>query len=963
MKYIICCFNFFLFFFQFSSVQSQDSQINYTRQQVIDRLESYINHPHEINNNHTNKWQNNYWTHDGYNHSSWLGYEGTIWGAPYGYGLKDIIDPEPSGTRDDIAYKINQGEFRDLNYEIDTVLTFFPDDDEIGANPYLSEELIITTTRYTEDKNLQLEVSVDDANVGWKVRLYNIQYHVDVENRTSTKIWETENWHYGDDILNTENIEYTGKYVLEMEVGAFESLDADITVWMPEIVDEDYYACGSHKGHYHYTPWSDPDSWAFGIDCSGFACIGYGLESQIGDLNTRSFAGMWDSLGLDNIAKADYIVKAGSHIVIFKEDLGGGFISVLHSTGRFDNVPPPDGTGEEDKDIEDDYLDNGYHIRTPFEPLQDVLPEIQDVYLVNETDPFENKIDFETNGDGNYLIPLDEYSSFDIIVQTVDQVPGIEIMKKTEVKTIKYRYYIKGTTPSDWVNGFTSEDSSDNYNSTGGDDFIYASGTDYNNKDFHYIATNGEYPINDSGTWDISGYGDGDNVKIDVIATDWVEKSDTFSVVYEFEIPEDENNPIIHQIYLTEEIDTLEQEIIIENNIVERDKYDIIVVGNDFDINGNVREVKKVEYRYYIEGGSIPGWTVGFDSTNLDMKYVYGSGTDPSATYWKYIVTNNNQHADTCTLDLTDTALFPIGKKLIIEAKVTDSNSNDTTKSEFYYIESKIKVDDITPQIIDVYFAYDSVDTDDKIELSYYTTADGRKFPKLPYKDLDIIVHVKDQEYDEVGSIVTCEVESIYVHAHVPKSDRSGIEVELGALKLPQENYYTSSNKNHFIYAGSDATPENYHYLVTNTTESDEDFWNPEAIVESSYETGIYIYAIAFDWNGNPSPDFDAGYFVDVEDEKIIPDFYTLSPNYPNPFNPETKIEYQLPTNGNIKLLIYNLIGQKIKTLHNGFKAEGFHDILWDGKDEYGKDVSSGIYLCTLQASNYKDSIKLILMR
>jgi len=452
-------------------------------------------------------------------------------------------------------------------------------------------------------------------------------------------------------------------------------------------------------------------------------------------------------------------------------------------------------------------------------------------------------------------------------------------------------------------------------------------------------------------------------VQLDVITSDWTGKSDTFAVDYEFYIPKDENTPIIHSIYLTEEIDTLELAIVIENNIVERDKYDIIVVGNDFDINGNAREVKIVEYRYYIEGDSKPGWTVGFDSTNLDMKNVYGSGHDPSTTYWQYIVTNNNQSSDTCTLDLNDTALFPTGAKLIIEAKVTDSNSNDTTKSEFYYIESKIKVDDIPPQIIDVYFAYDSVDTDDKIKLSYYTTADGKQYPKLPYKDLDIIVHVEDQEYDEFNNKVDCEVKYIRVYARIYPSTYH----DLGNLELPIKNYYSSSGENHFIYAGPDENPENYHYIVTNDTSSDDGSWNPENLIKRADveedERGISIYVEAKDWNDNPATTFDAGYFVDVEDEEIIPDFYKLSPNYPNPFNPETKIEYQLPGSGNIKLLIYNLIGQKIKTLHNGFKAEGFHDILWDGKDEYGKDVSSGIYLCTLQTSNYKDSIKLILMR
>jgi hypothetical protein len=69
-----------------------------------------------------------------------------------------------------------------------------------------------------------------------------------------------------------------------------------------------------------------------------------------------------------------------------------------------------------------------------------------------------------------------------------------------------------------------------------------------------------------------------------------------------------------------------------------------------------------------------------------------------------------------------------------------------------------------------------------------------------------------------------------------------------------------------------------------------------------------------------------------------------LIQNYPNPFNPSTTIEYELGEEGPISIEIYNVKGQKIKTLVDGFKVAGTHRVVWDGRDGYGRRVASGIY-------------------
>jgi len=92
--------------------------------------------------------------------------------------------------------------------------------------------------------------------------------------------------------------------------------------------------------------------------------------------------------------------------------------------------------------------------------------------------------------------------------------------------------------------------------------------------------------------------------------------------------------------------------------------------------------------------------------------------------------------------------------------------------------------------------------------------------------------------------------------------------------------------------------------------------------------------------------------------ETELPTSYNLYPNYPNPFNPSTKITYSLPKAGEVNLTIYNILGQKVATLVDGNRRAGRRSIRWDAKG-----LSSGIYLCRLKAGDYSMTIKMILLK
>ncbi len=100
-----------------------------------------------------------------------------------------------------------------------------------------------------------------------------------------------------------------------------------------------------------------------------------------------------------------------------------------------------------------------------------------------------------------------------------------------------------------------------------------------------------------------------------------------------------------------------------------------------------------------------------------------------------------------------------------------------------------------------------------------------------------------------------------------------------------------------------------------------------------------------------------------TDDNILNPPMISLEQNYPNPFNPITTIEYNLIESGNVDLTIYNIKGQKIKTLHQGFKQAGDHNVVWNGTDTNNRKVSSGIYYYRLRTKEDTDTRKMVLMK
>ena len=94
-----------------------------------------------------------------------------------------------------------------------------------------------------------------------------------------------------------------------------------------------------------------------------------------------------------------------------------------------------------------------------------------------------------------------------------------------------------------------------------------------------------------------------------------------------------------------------------------------------------------------------------------------------------------------------------------------------------------------------------------------------------------------------------------------------------------------------------------------------------------------------------------------------IPDEISLHQNYPNPFNPITEIKYDIPKKQHVQLYIFDILGRKVTTLINGIQQPGYLSVKWDGTDEHGINVSAGMYFYSIQAENFRQVKKMVLLK
>ena len=120
--------------------------------------------------------------------------------------------------------------------------------------------------------------------------------------------------------------------------------------------------------------------------------------------------------------------------------------------------------------------------------------------------------------------------------------------------------------------------------------------------------------------------------------------------------------------------------------------------------------------------------------------------------------------------------------------------------------------------------------------------------------------------------------------------------------------------------------------------------------------TPISVTTASSQWDGGET----------LDGSSVLPSTYSLSEAYPNPFNPTTTIDYTLRENGNVSLVVYDLMGRIVKELVNEFQfSDGgaTHSVIWNGTDSSGNMVSSGIYIYRMVSNDFTKSHRITLMK
>jgi hypothetical protein len=128
-------------------------------------------------------------------------------------------------------------------------------------------------------------------------------------------------------------------------------------------------------------------------------------------------------------------------------------------------------------------------------------------------------------------------------------------------------------------------------------------------------------------------------------------------------------------------------------------------------------------------------------------------------------------------------------------------------------------------------------------------------------------------------------------------------------------------------------------------------------------ETNYYRLA-AVDHAGNISEYTDvveaAVLSIDLD---LLPEVFALHQNYPNPFNPVTTLRYDLPEDATVSIIIYDVMGRKVRSLINRHQSAGFRSIHWNATNDMGEPVSAGMYIYMIQAGNFTKTKKMVLLK
>ncbi len=248
---------------------------------------------------------------------------------------------------------------------------------------------------------------------------------------------------------------------------------------------------------------------------------------------------------------------------------------------------------------------------------------------------------------------------------------------------------------------------------------------------------------------------------------------------------------------------------------------------------------------------------------------------------------------------------------------------------------------------------------------------------RTSFYDVDYIGTTIPTGYITVIGIPNSRTDGNYI------TSRSLADLVPGIIEAPYGLNFTIQNGNDVLLSWApgdivlpDRTERNWENLtalkvyrndIVIATITDFILYEPAYYMDSDLPNGDYDYYVTNvyfnQYESAPSNTVSVNITAN-DDHVIIPAEKTaLTGNYPNPFNPETTIGYSIKNPSKVNITIYNLKGEKVRTLVNESKGNGMYNVKWNGKDDNGRAVTSGVYLYRMQAGNFVSTKRMMLMK
>ena len=189
-----------------------------------------------------------------------------------------------------------------------------------------------------------------------------------------------------------------------------------------------------------------------------------------------------------------------------------------------------------------------------------------------------------------------------------------------------------------------------------------------------------------------------------------------------------------------------------------------------------------------------------------------------------------------------------------------------------------------------------------------------------------------------------------------------GATVDTSFVEFSWEDAIDIDANDHLVYTVSVSENEDLSQPILIVQDLDNTSCQWDNIASNTYYWSVEVMDLEGEKAYSPTQNFQVDYVMAI-DGADIPEVFALHQNYPNPFNPTTTLKYDLPEDAMVNITIYDMMGRVVKTMVNSQQNAGFKSVRWNATNDKGAPVSAGLYLYTIQAGEFRQTKKMVLLK